>query len=120
MLCLFVPHIEATGFSLEDAGNWDWNNLKDIKVVFDSANSTSKIDYCYNSINNNFTVEENTIKEEVCGDMIFSPYLKLGGGNTINNDGIIESCYCLCFERSGNRIGEEMNYVKLEYDYVYL
>jgi hypothetical protein len=127
MLCLFVPNknnnMDITcddTTTINPPTNWDWNNIGEITIVFDGINSVSKIDYICNTITNNLEIIKKEVKEEVCGDMILSPYLKLGGGNTIDNSGLIESCHCLCFERSGRRIGEEMNYVKLEYEYVYL
>ena len=121
MLCMFVPYKGQQNSDLSlSAENWDWENLKEIVIIFDGTESISKVSYSYNYVDNNFKVQQKEVLEEVCGDMIFSPYLKLGGGNTIGNNGKIESCHCLCFEKSGNRLSSEINYIKLEYDYVYL
>lgn len=53
------------------------------------------MDYSYNTIITSLNKIE--VSEEKCGDMVCSPYLKLEGGDNLDNAGIIASTHTLEF-----------------------
>lgn len=103
-------------FAMVDGGTWG-NSFNDYSVTFDGKNCESIVKFKYN------TYENKTLGtldgEEKSGDMVYSPYLILGGGDTINNNGEIFSCHCLRFFKAGKAETDVSN-ITLEYDYLYL
>lgn len=119
MLCFFMENTNKSSLSLAAGSDFCWDtNIKPIWVTFDGIEAKTTIKYNYSYVDAGSSVQFFIDQEETCGDMILSPYLKLGGGNTISEDGIIESCYCLRFKRGGEEHDVEL--ATLEYDYVYI
>ena len=59
------------------------------------------------------SLEEISVSEEDCGDMILSEYLNLDGGDMLNEDGLITSCHHMKFTKNGNPM--EVKNLSLEY-----
>jgi hypothetical protein len=108
MLYLFAVGSNTTAHNLNlETASYAWDNcdFSNYSVNFDGINGVTKITYSYNGVHSsassNYGAIKKTSKEEKCGDMVLSPYLKIGGGNTVNEQGLIESCYCLQFKKRG-------------------
>ena len=85
-------------------------------VLFDGYNSETYMTYQYNYIDTE--VRKSDVVEEKCGDMICSPYLKLDGGDSLDNEGLIKSTHSLTFLQNGAAL--PVSEVNLEYIYTYL
>ena len=68
-----------------DDDSVEWSFLP-YKICFDGKQNNSYITYTYNQIIE--AIEEISVKEESCGDMILSEYLILDGGDTIQDNAI--------------------------------
>lgn len=99
----------------------EWAPLSDITIIFDSKDSSSMVKYSYsqNTGVSNFHLQHFKDWEEKSGDMVYSQYLKLDGGDQIDEFGQIKSCRFLKFKK-GAEIVNELNNIKLLYDYTYL
>lgn len=88
---------DANGsYHLEHAS---WNFVP-YTITFDGELSQTTINYSYNRIIS--TLEKITVSEEKCGDMICSAYLSLEGGDTLDNEGYINSTHELEFKHGDN------------------
>ena len=85
-------------------------------VHFNSELSETTMDYSYNTIVASLGKIE--VSEEKCGDMICSPYLKLDGGDSLNDQGYITSTHSLTFLNDRN--SQAIPAIELEYTYTYL
>lgn len=110
-----VPNQEDTEKTLLDLR---WVSMRPYEVCFDSELSQTTIEYSYNSIIN--TIQKNEVSEEKCGDMICSAYLKLDGGDFLDNNCHINKdiTHVLKFKKASNfsKIPE----IRLNYKYTYL
>ena len=100
------------------------DQIENFVLTFDGIRAETRIKYNQNSndkeqsnLSTSFS-PKSYIVEEICGDAILSPYLKLGGGNTLSEDGSIESCYCLGFRQGGQLYNVPQT--KLKYDFIYI
>ena len=85
-------------------------------IHFDSDLSQTTIDYTYNSLITDITEIE--VSEEKCGDMICSPYLKLDGGDYLDETGVIVSKHTLDFFQGNS--SATIPEINLKYIYTYL
>ena len=115
MLCMLANcTTDANGsYHLEHA-SWDFIPYT---VVFDGELSQTTINYSYNRIIS--SLEKITVSEEKCGDMICSAYLALEGGDTLDNEGYINSTHELEFKHGDNNTLSSYQ-ATLFYKYTYL
>lgn len=80
------------------------------------ATITSKINF----INSNEVIEKSILDQENCSNIVYSSYLKLDGGDTLDlKTGKIASYHVLSFWE-GDSVSLEVNNLKLEYNYTYV
>lgn len=93
------------------------NVFQPFSITFDGKHSETKIQYGYNqmAINGSTTFFDN--QEELCGEVMLSPYFYLEGGDTVDEYGYISSCHSLQFRQGGLIIN--VPHVTLKYDYIY-
>lgn len=116
MLCIIANHGDIPS---SDSGNTLLETIwqtQSYTVHFNSELSETTMDYSYNTIITSLNKIE--VSEEKCGDMICSPYLKLDGGDSLDNTGIITSTHTLEFIQ--DRAPKQIPEVNLEYTYTYL
>lgn len=116
MLCLMANYGSASVLNENKTileVKWD---MTPYTVLFDGYNSETRMTYQYNYIDTE--VRKSDVVEEKCGDMICSPYLKLDGGDSLNNEGLIKSTHSLTFLQNGAAL--PVSEVNLEYIYTYL
>ena len=90
------------------------------RLKFNSEEGSATISYKINFINDNEMMNFSEIQEENCSNIIYSDYLKLDGGDTINlKTGKVSSFHLLCFEKEEGHPLEVEN-IKLEYKYTYV
>ena len=73
--------------------------------------------YTYNQITE--PLEEISVEEESCGDMILSEYLNLDGGDILTDAGMIASCHKIRFIQ-GQSNSHTIDGIKLIYTPTYL
>lgn len=119
MLYFFSMGKESSNNNL--AAEEGWLPLSKIKIIFDSENNDSTITYShmYNSGTTTPILNKINDREEKCGDMAYSAYLKLDGGDTINEYGQIVSCHFLKFKK-GSAFIDKLDNIQLQYKYTYL
>ena len=115
MLCMLANCTtdDNGSYHLEHAS---WNFVP-YTIVFDGELSQTTINYSYNRIIS--TLEKITVSEEKCGDMICSAYLSLEGGDTLDNEGYINSTHELEFKHGDNNTLSSYQ-ASLFYKYTYL
>lgn len=120
MLLLLAECEDLTKYHLDNedgiAGTWTFNPYT---IVFDGINSQTTMKFSYNQIIYVDSLTKFPDTEESCGDMIQSGYLKLDGGDKLDDNGMIEACHHLQFFKGK----ETLNVTKmatLEYQYTYL
>lgn len=98
-------------------------NYENFTLKFDSKLHEAYFSYNYNNIVNE--LQNISVKEEKCGDIMLSDYLKLDGGDSLDEDsGNIATYHTLSFIH-GEKTNEEaeadkITEAKLIYQYVYL
>lgn len=117
MLCMLANCSNTQSYHLEDNA-YNFGTAWTYTIVFDGINSETSIKYNYNSI-----VSQELTKisdwEEKSGEMMSSPYLRLDGGDTLNENGGYHTCHYLTFKKSnGDTVYPA--YAELEYTYTYL
>lgn len=100
-----------------------WLDLEPIVITFDSENSMSYVTY-YNCIDKFLSgsplgLSKTKILDEPSGDMIYSGYLKLGGGDFIDEHAQIAACHYLKFLIAGQPV-KNVDNISLEYKFTYL
>jgi hypothetical protein len=101
-----------------------WNSLTNLIITFDSENSMSYVTY-YNCIDKFLSgsplgLSVTKILDEPSGDMIYSGYLKLDGGDFIDEHAQISACHYLKFLRAGGEVVSNVDNISLEYKFTYL
>lgn len=114
MLYLFANCQDLSKYHPE-TGTWSFNNFT---ITFSSEDNTTLIRYNYNAIifPESLTKFENI--EENCGDSIISQYLKLSGGDTLNDDGTIKTIHHLRLRRGSNTYTADN--ISLVYKFTYI
>lgn len=116
MLCIMATQSKPLVGTIRDTLlETEWT-MKPYTVHFNGENSEATIEYQYNYVTTD--IEKSQVVEEKCGDMICSPYLKLDGGDTLDETGLIVSNHTLEFFRDGQP--SQMQEITLEYTYTYL
>lgn len=136
MLCFFSSLIEKNNTSNEitnkgtialqtGSSSKVYYKPRPIILEFDGENNSATIKYYYNkcsaisATSYDSTVEKiSDLREESCGDAILSGYLKIEGGNSLDAEGNIISCYCLGFKQGGYDYAVPLT--KIRYKYIYL
>lgn len=117
MLCMLANCSSTQSYHLENDA-YSFGTAWTYKIVFDGINSETFIKYNYNSI-----VSQELTKisgwEEKSGEMMCSPYLKLDGGDTLNENGGYHTCHYLTFKKSNGATVSPVS-AALEYTYTYL
>lgn len=116
MLCMLATCANNSNYLLE-TGNWQLNPYI---LTFDGENNQTRVQYHYNQI---FSGLVSSDVEEICGDAMYSGYLKLDGGDILSEDGSIKTYHVMHFTRGdGKATGKLMNNAKaiLKYQYTYL
>ncbi len=93
------------------AGTW-----KPFTITFDGQKSETSISYTGARFLSGWEWE-NFSKQEFCGEVQLSPYFLLGGGDTVDEYGYINSCHSLQFRRGG--LLDVASHATLKYDYTY-
>lgn len=99
-----------------------WTSFMPYKIIFNGENNTTKIIYNCNTSKNG-TITKFVDVEENCGDMTCSAYLKLAGGDTLDQNGNIKTCHYLRFKKAGTLYETGVSpdgQVRLEYKYCYM
>ena len=120
MLCFFRGLVtgEKDSISLSSEEATKWGMTRKISLFFNGQDSQSLIRYTYNYLDPNDQKIKSLNREEGCGDAILSGYLKIEGGNTLDQNGNIKSCYCLGFKQGGYDYAVPRT--KIRYQYIYL
>ena len=120
MLCFFrgIVDGEKDSISLSSEEKTKWGMTRKISLFFNGQDSRSLIRYTYNYLDPSDQKIKSLSREESCGDAILSGYLKIEGGNTLDSEGNIKSCYCLGFKQGGYDYAVPRT--KIEYKYIYL
>jgi hypothetical protein len=106
MLCMLANCKNSSKYLLE-TGNWQLNPYI---LTFDSEKNQTRVQYHYNQI---FSGLVSSDVEEICGDVMYSGYLKLDGGDTLSEDGKIKTSHVMHFTRGdGNASGKTMENAK--------
>ena len=117
MLCMLANCSNTQSYHLEDNA-YNFGTTQTYTIIFDGINSETSIKYNYNSI-----VSQELTKidgwEEKSGEMMCSPYLKLDGGDTLNESGGYHTCHYLTFKKSNGNMVYPVS-AALEYTYTYL
>lgn len=101
---------------LDEELPWEWPSFV---LIIDSNNNESVIKYSYNQIIN--TLENISDSEENCGNIILSNYLKLDGGDTLDNSGKIASYHAAELKTSQGLMNTDIiEKINLFYKYTYL
>ena len=98
-------------FHLEGEAEGTWT-FKPYTITFNGEENCTYMTYSYNRIID--TLEEISVAEENCGDMILSEYLALDGGDILDENGIITSCHHMKFMK-GNSYTHNVKLVSLTY-----
>lgn len=93
---------------------WDFDSYT---IIFDGEKNEARMNYTYNQIID--LIEEISVTEESCGDMILSEYLNLDGGDILTEDGSISSCHRIKFIQGARTIIDSLASVKLIYTPTY-
>lgn len=98
-----------------------WESLSQIKICFDGETSSTYITYnCNTIVNAQGARSYQAVIDEPSGDMIYSGYLKLDGGDFIDESAQISACHYLKFLRAGGEIVSNIDNISLEYKFTYL
>ena len=101
-----------------------WLDLTPIVITFDGENGMSYVTYtnCIDKFlsGSSLGLSKTKILDEPSGDMIYSGYLKLGGGDFINEHAQIAACHYLKFLRAGGEVISNVDNISLEYKFTYL
>ena len=128
MMLLFFG--KSLGSILLEENKTGWIGFNKFQITFDGKESCSHIKYSYNTLTSTKIIEENqketiiwditnfTREEENCGDMSYSAYLELDGGDAIDEYGEINSCHFIQFLKGG--VPQNVENATLEYNYIYL
>lgn len=113
MLCMMAERNsdEEGNYHLENA-SW---SFKDYEICFDGINSQTTMNYKYNYISN--TLQNLECREENCGDMVCSNYLKLEGGDYLDSLSNIATTHSLKFVQGSSTLN--IKAATLEYLYCY-
>lgn len=103
--------------SLEDN---NWKGFQPFLLYFYSDLERNKIFYYYFSINDNKITQNFVSEGENCGDMLYSGYLQLEGGDTLTPSGDIKTCHLLRLKRNGELVRTQDAYITLQYPYCYI
>ena len=119
MLMFFATPTALENYHIDNAdgiqGEWSFS---DFIITFDGINCRSYITYDYNQIISETALTKIPVTEESCGDMIYSGYLTLDGGDTLTEDANISTCHYLNFMQGDNTMIPHL--LALEYEYTYL
>lgn len=109
---------DSTGISTLNWLDEDLNlNYTDFTLKFDSKLHEAYFSYNYNNIVNE--LQNISVKEEKCGDIMLSDYLKLDGGDSLDeSNGTIATYHTLSFKHGEKN--DTITKAKLIYQYVYL
>ena len=118
MLCMLAKCNNTTAYHLEDDNAYNFDTATKYKITFDGINSESSVIYSYNLIVSQ-ELTKITDWEEKSGEMVCSPYLKLDGGDALNEKGGYGSCHYLTFKKSNGDTIRPVS-AELEYTYTYL
>ena len=114
MLCMLGNCTNLSAYP--DLDSWSFDEVT-YTIVFDSEQSKTTMDYSYNQIIN--SLEKIAVKEENCGEMVYSSYLKLDGGDTLDlASGKIQTCHYLKVSHGASLI--EPKNLSIAYKYTYL
>lgn len=117
MLCMLANCSDVQKYHLED-NVYSFGTTQTYTIIFDGINSNTFIKYNYNSIVSQELTKINDW-EEKSGEMMCSPYLKLDGGDTLNENGGYQTCHYLTFKKSNGDTVYPVS-AALEYTYTYL
>jgi hypothetical protein len=98
-----------------------WEPLSQIKICFDGETSSTYVTYnCNTIVNAQGARSYQAVIDEPSGDMIYSGYLKLDGGDFIDEGAQIAACHYLKFLRAGGEVVSNIDNISLEYKFTYL
>lgn len=117
MLCMLANCSNTQNYHLE-SNAYNFGAAQTYTIIFDGINSNTFIKYNYNSIVSQELTKINGW-EEKSGEMMCSPYLKLDGGDTLNENGGYHTCHYLTFKKSNGDTVYPVS-AELEYTYTYL
>ena len=121
MLLMVAECADQRNFHLDNldgaAGSWSFN--KPYTIIFDGINSRTIMRYSYNQIIYADSLSKFPDVEEICGDMIYSSYLNLDGGDSLDDNGIIQTCHHMKFIEGKNNT-QPIEYLTLEYEHTYI
>lgn len=93
------------------------NVIQPFTITFDGRNSETSITYTYNEMLVDGSTKIFSDFREFCGEVQLSPYFLLEGGDTVDEQGYIDSCHSLQFRQGGKIIN--VPHATLEYDFIY-
>ena len=112
---VLTPDQESRIYHIDDSSvQWSFSPYK---ICFDGVQNRTYITYTYNQITE--PLEEISVEEESCGDMILSEYLNLDGGDILTDTGMIASCHKMRFIQ-GQSNSHTIDGIKLIYIPTYL
>lgn len=116
MLCLLASFSnEVTSLSEFVLEDLPWKFYPIIFTLY-STTGQAAATYEYNHVIS--SLEKISVSEENCGDMMMSAYLKLDGGDLLNDNGEIKTCHFGRF-RTGLGPTENINMYDFSYQYTY-
>ena len=121
LMLLFLGHnISKTGEYALENGNWKLSGEPNTEffITFDGDNSITTIQYSYNQLTAENKIVKILNKEEKCGDMNLSSYLKLDGGDTLNDNGKIAYCHVVDFLKGGRPY--DVKGASVQYKFIYV